>query len=371
MLQLERKLLVIVVTILSFLGVLFVYESSTVESFQLSGDDLHFVITQTLGLVVGIIACYLASKFNYHWYLKFPYLFYLLAIAVILLCFWSGIPSIIKGNVVVNGSRRWIWLFGVSIQVVEITKFSMIVFFTYLLEKSNQLKVFLLYLLPISALILLQKDLGSLLVILCLSIGLFFLSGAKARAFIPLGIGMIGAILLMIVLSPYRLKRLLTYLNPQEGTQNESYHLNQALIAIGRGGLTGKGVSGSIQKYYLPEASSDSIFPIIAEEVGFIGVSVIFFLYLSFFYLLYRLIHLGSACESGKMIGYGILLTFLSQLFLNLGAISGLTPLTGITLPFLSAGGSSLVFSLFLVGVVLNLTKETTLINNNRRHENN
>lgn len=371
MLQLERKLLVAVVIILSLLGVLFVYESSTVESFNLAGDDLHFVITQTLGLLLGMIGCYLASKLNYHWYLKFPYFFYLLAIMMIILCFWSGIPPFIKGNVVVSGSRRWIWLFGISIQVVEIVKFSTIVFFTYLLPKNNQLTIFLFYLLPIATLILGQKDLGSLLVILSLSIGLFFLSGAKARTFIPLGIGMLLAVLLMIILSPYRLKRLLTYLHPQEGMQNESYHLNQALIAIGRGGLTGKGVSGSIQKYYLPEASSDSIFPIIAEEVGFIGVSVIFFLYLSFFYLLYRLIHLGSVSDSGKMIGYGILLTFLSQLFLNLGAISGLIPLTGITLPFLSAGGSSLVFSFFLVGVVLNLTKETTLMKNNRYDKNN
>lgn len=362
MLQLEKKLLMMVVTILCLLGVLFVYESSTVESFALSGDDLHFALTQAVGLVFGILAWYFASKLNYQWYLKFPYFFYLLALAVIGLCFWSGIPPIIKGNVIAGGARRWIWIFGVSVQVAEIVKFCVLIFFTYLLLKQNEVKIFLLYLMPIAGLILLQKDLGSLLVIFAVSVSIFFLSGAKAKQFIPLGLGLIGAILLMIVLSPYRMKRLLTYLNPQEGMQAESYHLNQALIAIGRGGVMGKGISGSIQKYYLPEASSDSIFPIIAEEIGFIGVSFILFLYLAFFCLLYRLVNLGCQHEGGKMIGYGIIMMFLSQLFLNLGAISGLIPLTGMPLPFLSAGGSSLVFSLFMLGVIFNLTKQTEIV---------
>jgi cell division protein FtsW len=173
-----------------------------------------------------------------------------------------------------------------------------------------------------------------------------------------LGGGLFTAALAFVLLFGYRSSRLTCWFNPLTDPDGACYHVQQMQIAIGRGGLMGKGIGGSVQKYhYIPEASSDSIFAIIAEEVGFVGVTLILAAYMFFLYLIFHIARSAPLSQSEKMIGYGIFLLFLSQMFVNLGAISGLIPLTGLTLPFFSAGGSSLVISLYLVGVVLALTR--------------
>ncbi|MDO5561489.1 MAG: FtsW/RodA/SpoVE family cell cycle protein [bacterium] len=359
-LKLERTLLIGTVIILCLLGLFFVFESSAVESFKQDGTAFYFLKNQSLGFIVGLVAMIVAAFIPVKTYLKWPYFFYFAALLSGALCFLPGFGEILVGDVVTNGARRWIYIFGISVQVAEIMKFCLIIFFAYLFSKTCDWKVFLSYLIAPVALLLLQKDLGSLLVIAAIIFGLYFLAGADLKIYGKIILVSLIAVVAMIFLSPYRRERAITFLNPQADTQDTGYHVNQLKIGIGRGGLFGQGIGNSRQKYaYIPFASSDSIFSIISEEVGFLGSSFILLIFVFYLYLIWRIVQIAPLAMSEKLVGSGIFLLFVSQIFINLGAISGLVPLTGITLPFFSAGGSSLVISLFLTGVVISLSRES------------
>ncbi len=364
----QRLLLILTTLVLSLLGLFFVFESSALESFKQDGTAFYFLKNQSVGFFVGLLALAGAAFIPVKFYLKLPYFFFILAIVLGVLCFFPGFGNVLVGNVVTNGARRWIYVFGFSIQVAEIMKFCFIIFFAYLFSKTTNWKVFLGYLAVPVGLLLLQKDLGSLLVMLAIIFGLYLLAGVDYKIFSKIiGAGLV-AILLMIVLSPYRRERLLTFLSPSSDTQNTGYHVNQLKIGIGRGGLMGQGIGNSKQKFaYIPFASSDSIFAIISEEVGFFGVSFILLLYAFFLFIIWSIINEAPITAPEKLVGFGIFILFVSQVFINLGAISGITPLTGITLPFFSAGGSSLVISLFFVGVIISLSRQSSAKKVNKR----
>lgn len=367
-LEIQRLLLLFTTLVLSLLGLFFVFESSALESFKLDGTAFYFLKNQSIGFFVGLLALTVATFIPVKLYLRFPYFFFILAIILGGLCFFPGFGKVLVGNVVTNGARRWIYLFGFSIQVAEIMKFCFIIFFAHLFSQTTNWKVFLLYLIAPVGLLLLQKDLGSLLVMLAIIFGLYLLAGVDYRVFAKIIGGGLVAILLMIIFSPYRRERLLTFLNPSNDTQDTGYHVNQLKIGIGRGGLMGQGIGNSKQKFaYIPFASSDSIFSIISEEVGFFGVSFIFSLFAFFAFLVWSIVDQTELSVAEKLVGFGIFILFVSQIFINLGAISGITPLTGITLPFFSAGGSSLVISLFLVGVIMSFTRENSLLKQKKR----
>jgi cell division protein FtsW len=358
MLKLEKNLLIIVTIVLCFLGILFVFESSALESFERDGTAFNLAGKQLIGFLLGILALIIAARFPLKFYLKSAYIFYFIALVLIGLCFWDGIPPALVGNVPVHGARRWIWLFGISVQVAEIVKFCLIVFLAYLFAKTKNYLIFLLYLSPIVLLVGLQKDLGSLLVIFAIGLGLYYLAGASLIKLLPLGLVILASVIILIIIEPFRLDRITSWLNPESDPQGTGLHILQLEIAIGRGELIGKGIGDSRQKYaYVPETSTDSIFAIIAEEIGFVGVSIIISLYLFFLYLIWRIVQFSHLNLSERLIGDGIFILFASQTFINLGGISGLIPFTGITLPFFSAGGSSLAISLFLVGVIISLSK--------------
>lgn len=360
-LKTQRLLLLSATLILCFLGLLFVFESSAVESFKKDGTAFYFLKNQSLGLLAGVAALVGAAFIPVKFYLRLPYLFYILALLLGALCFFPGFGEVLQGDIVTNGARRWIYVFGFSVQVSEMMKFCYVVFFAYLFSKTTDWQVFLCYLAAPVLLLLLQKDLGSLLVIMAIIFGLYFLAGANLKIYGKIiGAGAL-AVLLMIVISPYRRERLMTYLNPSSDTQDTGYHVNQLKIGIGRGGLLGQGIGRSQQKFaYIPFASSDSIFAIISEEMGFAGVTFILVVFGVFLSLIWSITHKADLTPAEKLVGDGIFILFASQIFINLGAISGLTPLTGITLPFFSAGGSSLVVSLFLVGVIVSLSRSQT-----------
>ena len=367
-LEIQRLLLLFTTVVLSLLGLFFVFESSALESFKLDGTAFYFLKNQSIGFFVGLLALTIAMFIPVKLYLRFPYFFFIFAIILGGLCFFPGFGKILVGNVVTNGARRWIYLFGFSIQVAEVMKFCFIIFFAHLFSQTTNWKVFLLYLAAPVGLLLLQKDLGSLLVMLAIIFGLYLLAGVDYRVFAKIIGGGLVAILLMIILSPYRRERLLTFLRPSSDTQDTGYHVNQLKIGIGRGGLMGQGIGNSKQKFaYIPFASSDSIFSIISEEVGFFGVSFIFSLFAFFLFLIWSIVNQTELPASEKLVGFGIFILFVSQIFINLGAISGITPLTGITLPFFSAGGSSLVISLFLVGVIMSFTRQNSLSGQKKR----
>ncbi len=354
----KRLLLLIITIVLAAIGLFFLFESSAVESFYKDGTAFFFLKKQSFGLAVGIAALIAANFMPVKFYLKFPYLFYIFALIIGVLCLFPSLGGFIKASPQ-NGAYRWLSIGGISVQTAEIMKFCFIVFFAYLLYKTTDWKVFLSYLAAPVVVLLLQKDLGSLLVILAITFGLYFLAGVDLKILGRIiGVGIVG-IIFMILLSPYRRARFLTYLQPEENLPTTGFHAQQLKIGIGRGGLIGQGIGNSQQKLaYVPFASSDSIFSIVSEELGFLGVVCIVFLFFAFLVLIWSISQSSPAPTDEKMIGYGIFFLFASQTFINLAAISGLVPLTGITLPFFSAGGSSLVISLFLVGVVCSLSRD-------------
>ena len=283
---------------------------------------------------------------------------------LVVLCFTLGSGSEVsesalssRGNV--YGAYRWISVFGISVQVGEMVKFCLIVFYAYMVSKSTSLIHFLGYLALPAFLILKQHDFAALFIICACCFGMYYLAGASWR-----DIGralLVGSVALAaaVMFEPYRRERILTFLNLHEQesvADDKKWQIDNMILAIGRGGLFGQGLGQSQQKFgRVPVVNSDSIISIVAEEIGFLGVSVIFLAYMFFVYLIWRIVERAPLGKAEKLVGEGIFILFVSQIFINIAAVSGLIPLTGLTLPFMSAGGSSLVISLFLVGVIANL----------------
>ncbi len=350
----EKGLLAMTV-LLCVLGLLFVFEASVAEAFSSFGNQFYFVQQQLMWLGVGGIA-FLIGMFipTSNWQKASPFLY----IVSILLLICVFIPGIGKS---VNGAHRWIALNRFTVQPVELVKFAMITFFATWMEKHQKLPPFLfLTLLPVG-LLLLQPDLGSGLIVLAIAFGLYYLAGAPYKTFLIIGGVGIGLLILVILFSPYRLKRITTFINPDSDPLGASFHIHQITLALGNGGILGEGIGKSRQKFsYIPEASTDSIFAIVAEEVGFVGSLVIFGLFLLFIHFGYAITKKTKSRSFEHLLASGILIWLAFQIVLNLSAIVALVPLTGIPLPFFSYGGSSLVMILCVTGILVGIGRRTT-----------
>jgi len=352
----KQYLLLLLTTLaLVIMGLIFVFESSTAESFVLFGNQYHFLVQHTIGLVIGMgalsIGFFIPSKF----WIKTGFIWYLVGIILLILVF---IPHI---GLSLNGARRWIVVGSIRFQSIEFFKFALVVFFASWLEKHQRFAPFLFLTGLPALLIILQPDLGSLLLLLAIAGSMFFVAGGnlkKISMVITIGI---PVVILAIVSSPYRLKRLTTFINPESDPLGASFHIRQITLALGRGGMIGKGIGNSKQKFsYIPEASTDSIFAIIAEEVGFIGSSFIITLFGFYFYNAYAIVSKTDKTKGVKLLGMGIIIWIGLQVVLNLSAVVALVPLTGMPLPFFSYGRSSLVMVLFATGILARIGKQTT-----------
>ena len=356
------------VVILSLMGVLFVFESSLVESLK-TFDDQYFIIKQHLiGLGLGIVLFLALFKVPPKLWLKFSPLAYTLSIGLLLLTFFPGI------GLKLNGAHRWVNLGLIRFQPVEALKFSLVLLLSYQLpsltsEKERVVK-FLAYLGIPALIILIQPDLGSLLMVGFVAVIVYFIAGGSAKSLGLLALAAIPLVLLAIVLAPYRMQRLTTFLNPDKDPLGSSFHVRQITLALGRGGWFGVGVGNSQQKYaYVPEAATDSIFAIVGEEIGFVGSTAIILLYLLFFISGLKLINQTQAKIEAKVAGWGFLIIILTQVFFNLGAVVGLIPLTGMPLPFFSYGRSSQIMIWLGLAYItsLALTQETSKVKSRRK----
>lgn len=343
---------------LSLLGLFFVFETSTIESFNIFHHPYHFFQQQSmwlgLGLVVLLITNFIPLKF---WQSLAP-IFYVISIISMLLVFIPGL------GLKLNGARRWFVIAGISFQPVEILKMTTIMYFASWLSQHQRLLPFIFLTLLPSILLLLQPDMGSLLIVLWIIFGLYFLAGGEIKTFILAGGAGIILLALLILISPYRLKRLQTFLDPDSDPLGASFHIKQVTLALGNGGWFGRGIGNSVQKYaYIPEASSDSIFAIVAEEVGFLGSLVIIGLFFVFFSLAYRIAHRYPQTSFPFLLAMGLTLWISGQVILNLSALVALVPLTGLPLPFFSYGGSALLMVLFAVGLLMRLANTKELEN--------
>lgn len=339
-----------ILVVLSLLGLLFVFEASTSEAYRTFGDQYHFLKHHAIGLAIGLVFFSMAALVPADLWLKAAPLLYAGGILSLLLVFIPGI------GLNLNGARRWI-SFGLAVfQPVELMKLALIAYLSSWLSKYQKLPQFLVLLGIPTLLVLLQPDLGSMMVLCAIGFSLYFVAGGQLKQFMLTIGGAAIMVLLAILASPYRRERLLTFLNPTADPTGSSFHVRQLTIALGRGGLFGQGIGNSSQKYaYLPEASTDSIFAIVAEEIGFVGSTIIITLFLTFLILLFRNVIKLPTGSPQRLLGFGIFFWLAIQIILNLAAVVGLVPLTGIPLPFFSYGRSAQVMLLLASGIIVSL----------------
>jgi cell division protein FtsW len=344
--------LLFLTTVISLIGLLFVFESSTAESFSTFGHPYHYVTSQAKWLGVGFVTLFISSFIPIKFWKKLSPLLFIITLVSLLMVFIPGF------GMKLNGARRWFSFFGLfTVQPVEIAKFSIVTFFAAWMSKHQRLLPFLfLTALPIF-LLMLQPDLGSTLVVTGIALGMYFIAGGQMKyIFLVSGVGLI-LVLGAIFSSEYRMKRVSTFFNPELDPLGSSFHIKQITLALGRGGLLGQGIGESKQKYnYIPEASSDSIMAIVAEEVGFVGSVVIINLFLAYFFVTYRIAAKFPADSFEHLLAMGILIWISAQTLLNISAVVALVPLTGMPLPFFSYGGSSLVMVMLATGVLTKLS---------------
>jgi len=339
---------------LSLVGLFFVFEASSVRGFNEYSDSLHFFKLQAIWIIVGLFLMFFFSKFDYH---RFYYLAFPLMLGTILLLMLVLVPGIGSSA---GGARRWIDFGLINFQPTEIAKFSVIIYLSswFLNRERKRFASFVGLLSILIFLIVLQPDLGTAIIVFSISVIIYFLAGIQVLylfLFIP-----IAALIfyLLIHVSPYRFRRLTAFLNPSSDPLGIGYHINQILISLSNGGLLGLGFGVSKQKYlYLPEAHTDSIFAIISEEFGFIGSSLLIFAFLALLYKIYVIAY-SAPDRFGRYLAGGILAYFGLQVIINLGGMVNLFPLTGVPLPLISYGGSSLLVSFTLIGIIINIAKK-------------
>lgn len=352
-------LLLLGIGIISLFGLMMIYSASYVWAEYKFDDPYKFVRTQAIFLGIGYILMYLVLKVPYTKYLNKANTIFIACVILLILVLIPGIGSIR------NGSRSWFGIGGFGVQPSEAAKLGIIIFTSkYLAFNEKVLKDVKKGVLPILGvlmlvfgLIMLQPDFGTGVIIVISIIGLLFISGVSMGFFVKMGLlGMLGVVVL-IIMAPYRMKRIVSFLNPWSDPLGSGFQIIQSLYAIGPGGLLGLGLGNSIQKhFYLPEPQTDFIFAIISEEFGFMGVLIVASL---FVLIIWRGFRITIKCENkfGKYLAFGITFQLAFQCLLNLMVVVGLIPVTGVTLPFLSYGGSSLLITMFSMSILLNISK--------------
>ena len=345
-----------------FFGLLMLSSATSVTSFDRYGDSYYFLKQQlTRGFLPGLLGFLIFIRWPYEKLKKFGWLWLLLTIGLLLLVFIPGL------GIVINNARSWINIGSITIQTSEIAKLTFIIYLAIWLESKqkhltdyrNSLLPFIILLAIVAGLILLQPDVGTLLVFLLVASVMFFTAGAPWRYLAVFGGLGLASLAVLVTAAPYRFNRLLSFLNPNVDPQGFSYQLKQALIAVGSGGLWGLGLGHSQQKFqFLPEVATDSIFAIIAEEWCFIATGFLVVVYLMIFLRGLRIAK-QSDTMFGKLLAVGITGWLILQSLINIGAIIGLLPLTGLPLTFVSLGGSNLVVVMIALAILLNISKYT------------
>lgn len=366
-------LIIIGMLLLVLIGLVVIYSVSPalVERINVASPDSgldhnHFMYRQLMYLGIGFAAFMAASFLPLDMWRKRSFGIIITVLVINALLIFMPESFVIT----VNGATRWYDLGIISFQPAEILKFSLVIFMAaYLASRIEQgklnswkdtLQPLIIVLIMISFIIVvLQKDMGTMIAILSIFLTSLFISGVQQKKLLAIAGGIVAAGVLLVISFPHRMQRVLTLLGGGDES-GSGYHIQQALIAVGSGGLTGRGLGQSIQAFgYLPEAANDSIFAIFAEKFGFIGVMLIF---LIFGFLFFRILKVMTHAPSNytQLIVAGVFGWLVAHAVVNIGAMTGLLPLTGITLPFLSFGGTSLLFIMAALGLVINVSRYTT-----------
>ena len=350
---------IVATIILVIFGLIMIYDASIVAAHKDFGDKLYYFKNQLVWASLGTIALVVLSLIDYHKLIKYgPILF----VAALFLLIIVLIPQI---GTKIYGARRWINLAGFNFQPSEFAKIALIFYGTYILAKFQKFNIRLfdiLYVLFLptaiaTILVLLEPDLGSSLIFVAISLGTYFAAGGPTWHFLLMVPTVLGASIVAVITQPYRLARLKSFFDPNFDPQGASYQINQIITAVASGGLLGVGIGSSRGKFdFIPEVQSDAIFAVVAEEFGFIGSIVLIGLLL---FLITRALTIASRARDfeGKILAIGLTILIASQALLNLGSIVVLIPLTGIPLPFISYGGSSLLVMMSAIGILISIKR--------------
>ncbi len=350
------------VLVLLIFGMLTLSSASSVIAYEKFGNNYYYFIRQFFfGVVPGLLAMYLASRIHYSKWQKFAPL---LVIAGIILLIAVFIPGVGFG---VGSSKMWINFKYFLFQPSELMKLVVVIYLASWYDKRSMHAQDLYYgFLPsltivgvIAGLIILQPDLGTMIILTLIAATMFFVGGVKIKYLLSVASVAALFIWIMIKAAPYRISRIMAFFNPEVDTRGISYQINQALLAIGSGGMWGYGMGQSRQKYnYLPESIGDSIFAIMSEELGFVRISFILLLFLIFAYRGFRIARKAPDTFS-KLVAVGITSWIIIQALINIGGITAIMPLTGVPLPFISYGSTAMVISLLGVGILLNISRHS------------
>lgn len=353
------KYFLILTLLIAGLGILS-FISASLGILARSETKFYGVLVNQLvfGFAGGLVALFLAMKIPYKFWRKYSFYFFLISVVLSLLVFIPGI------GFAHGGARRWLSLGPFSFQPAEVLKISFVMYFAgWLVWAKKKKKEFmykvipLLGLLAVVAVVLLrQPDTKSLVLITVAALAMLFVSGVSWKIIAWIVGGFIAAILALALFRPYVMDRIKTFINPASDPRGSSYQLQQSLIAIGSGGLWGRGLGQSVQKFnYLPEPQGDSVFAVIGEEFGFIGTTLLVVLYVFFAIRGYK-IAASAPDRYGTYLVMGLVTILVAQSFLNIASLIGIFPLTGVPLVFVSHGGTSLLMALATVGIVLNVS---------------
>lgn len=351
--------LIVTIFIICVYGIIMIYSASSIWAEYKFNDKFHYVVMQSIFFCIGLVLMIVVSKVPYTYYLK-------KSNTILFVCFCLLILVLIPGiGTVRNGSRSWFGIGGLGIQPSEFMKLALIIFTSkYIHNNPKTMKSVVKGAFPILivtmatfGLIMLQPDFGTGTILVMTIVAMLFISGVNFSFFIKIGlVGMVGVVFLVLA-APYRVNRIVSFLNPWSDPLGTGFQAIQSLYAIGPGGLFGLGFGNSIQKhFYLPEPQTDFIFSIISEELGIFGIISVAFLFLIIILKCIK-IAIKAPDSFSKFLTFGIIFQLSFQTLLNLAVVVGLIPVTGVTLPFFSYGGSSLVITLVSMGIILNISR--------------
>ena len=349
----------IVIVLVGF-GALMVYSASFYSAEYHYGNPFFFLYKQIMGIILGIVAMILFSFFDYHLFKRYKWWIVIATFILLALVFVPGL------GMESYGAKRWVSILGISLQPSEIAKFALVIFTaSYMSDNHEKVKTFK-GLLPVlcvggamCVLIMLEPSMSVTMCIAFVTLFMLIIGGMSKKHTLMFCIPASCAVPLLIVLEPYRLKRLLAFIDPWASPQGEGFQLIQSLYSLGDGGLFGVGLFNSRQKYlFLPFAESDFILSIIGEEIGFVGVTI---LILIFFVLVYRLIKiaLGAKDRLGALLASGVAFIIGVQTMLNIAVVTGSIPPTGLPLPFISSGGTSVSVFMAGIGICINVLRQS------------
>lgn len=346
--------------LLVLFGLLMLYSASSSRAYASSGDSLHFVKGQLGGIAFGVVAMVACMKIDYHTLVRLSPAAYIVGVVLLVLVLVPGVGT------TVNGATRWLFHF----QPSELMKFVIILFVGYYLDKNRRyLNKFFRGFCPclmivglVALLLMLEPHFSATILVLFTTLVMMFTAGGRFKHFVVIIVCAVAMCVVLIMMEPYRLQRITSFLNPFADKQGSGWQIVQSLYAIGSGGIFGVGFGKSRQKYMsLPEPHNDFIFSVIAEELGWVGAIIVIVL---FAYFVYRGIKIAYKAPDilGRILVVGVVAIIGIQAVINIGVVTATLPVTGMPLPFFSYGGTAMTFTLAEIGLVLNVSKQERVV---------